>query len=382
MKGTQPIGNSPHAEVFNVTQTQVLPVTADQLQTATRKDPVLGRVLRFTRYGWPDNVSEVLKPYWHRRLELSLEGECVMWGLRVIVPKQLQSAVLEELHVSHPGIVRMKELSRSHVWWPHLDRDLETLSKNCDACQEGSNVPAAAPLHPWSWPTKPWKRIHLDFAGPFLGRKFMIMVDAHSKWPEVLGMSSTTAEKTIEVLRLVFVTHGLPEQVVSDNGRPFNSDEFRRFMKSNGIKHLRSSPYHPSSNVLAERLVQTFKQTMKRGAHQGLTVQQRLADFLLRYRITPHLTTHRAPTELLMGRKLRTRLHLLHPDCSTKVRLEQALQKQHADKHRHGHVFLLGQRVFAQNYGPGPRWVAGVIVGVRGGVNYEVRVNDCVWRRH
>ena len=83
-------------------------------------------------------------------------------------------------------------------------------------------------------------------------------------------------------------------------------------MKSNCIKHLRSSPYHPSSNGLAECLVQTFKQTMKRGAHQGLTVQQRLADFLLRYRITPHSTTHRAPAELLMGRKLRTRLDLLY----------------------------------------------------------------------
>ena len=218
-------------------------------------------------------MSEVLKPYWHRRLELSVEGECVMWGLRVIDTKQLKSAVLEELHVSHPGIVKMKELSQSHVWWPHLHGDLEAFSKNCDAFQEGRNVPAAAPLHPWSWPTKPWTRIHLDFASPFLARKFMIMADAHSKWPIVLEMTSTTAEKMIEVLRLVFATHGLPVQVIRDNGPLFNSDEFRRFKKSNGIQHLRSSLYHPFSNGLAEGLVQTFKQTMKRGAHQGLTLQ-------------------------------------------------------------------------------------------------------------
>ena len=134
----------------------------------------------------------------------------MMWRLRVIVPKQLQSAVLEELHVSHPGIVRMKELSRRHVWWPHLDRDLETLSKNCDACQEERMyLQQHLFIHGHGLP-KPWIRIHLDFAGPFLGRKFMIMVDAHSKWPEVLEMSSKTAEKTIEVLRLVFATHGLP----------------------------------------------------------------------------------------------------------------------------------------------------------------------------
>ena len=153
----------------------------------------------------------------------------------------LPYAVLKQLHQSHPGIVRMKELSQSHVWWPHLNWDLEMLSKNCDACQKGRNLPAAAPLHPWSWPTKPWMEIHLDFAGSLLGRKFMITVGAHSKWPNVLEMSSTTTEKTIEVLRLMFATHGLPEQAVGDNGLPFNSDEFKRFMKSNGIKHLCSS---------------------------------------------------------------------------------------------------------------------------------------------
>ena len=89
MKGTQPIGNSPHVKVFNAAQMQVLPVTVDQLQTATRKDPVLGRVLIFIRYGWPDTVPEVLKPYWNRRLELSVEGECAMWGLHVVVPKYM-----------------------------------------------------------------------------------------------------------------------------------------------------------------------------------------------------------------------------------------------------------------------------------------------------
>ena len=128
-------------------------------------------------------------------------------------------------------------------------------------------------------------------------------------------MLSTTAEKIIELLRLVFATHGLPEQVVSDSGPPFNLEECKRFMKSNGIRHLCSSPYHLSSNGLAERLVQTFKQTMKRRANQRLTVQQRSENFLLRYPITPHLTTHKAPAELLMGQKLRRRLDLLHPDC-------------------------------------------------------------------
>ena len=47
---------------------------------------------------------------------------------------------------------------------------------------------------------------------------FLVIVDTHSKWPEVLEMHHTTVEKTIETLRSVFATHKLPEQVVSDNG--------------------------------------------------------------------------------------------------------------------------------------------------------------------
>ena len=135
-----------------------------------------------------------------------MEDECVMWGTRVIVPKQLQSAILDELHVGHPGIVWMKELSRSHVWWPHLDQELEKRARECESCQEGRKAPTAAPLHPWNWPTKPWARVHLDFAGPFLDKMFLVIVDAHSKWPEVLEMHCTTAEKTIETLRSVCYT--------------------------------------------------------------------------------------------------------------------------------------------------------------------------------
>ena len=87
-------------------------------------------------------------------------------------------------------------------------------------------------------------------------------MDAHSKWPEVVQMSTTTAPKTIEVLQVVFSRNGLPEQLVSDNGPQFTSNDFAHFMKANSIKHIRSAPYHPSSNGLTERFVQTFKRAI------------------------------------------------------------------------------------------------------------------------
>ena len=110
----------------------------------------------------------------------------------------------------------------------------------------------------------------MDFAGPYQSKMFLIVVDAHSKWPEVIQMSSTSAEQTVVVLRQLFATYGLPLQLVSDNGPQFTAVKFQHFLKGNGVKHIRCTPYHLSSNGLAERFVRTFKQAMKAGENDGL----------------------------------------------------------------------------------------------------------------
>ncbi|XP_056144368.1 uncharacterized protein K02A2.6-like [Lampris incognitus] len=181
------------------------------------------------------------------------------WGTRVVVPPKLRPRVINELHTAHPGVVRMKSLARSYVWWPGIDSQIELQAKSCHSFQRSQREPSLAPLHPWMWPSSPWERIHVDFAGPFEGHMYLVVVDAHSKWPEVQIMDSTTASKTITVLRGLFSRHGLPHILVSDNGPQFCSEEFATFLKANGVKHIRSAPYHPATNGLAERFVQTFK---------------------------------------------------------------------------------------------------------------------------
>ena len=133
----------------------------------------------------------------------------------------------------------MKALAQSFVWWPQLDRDLENVVQSCEICPRYRHLPPMAPLQSWEWPQRPRARVHIDYTGPLFGRQFLILVDAHSKWIEIKSVTNPTSAATIEHLRSIFATHGLPEMLVSDNGSAFTSSEFEGFTKQNGIRHVR-----------------------------------------------------------------------------------------------------------------------------------------------
>ena len=275
----------------------------------------------------------------------------------------------------------MKSLARGYMWWPGLDKDIEVCVKECHTCQSTRKSPPVVPLHPWSLPEKVWSRVHIDYAGPVEGKMFLLIVDARSKWLEVHATSTSTSAATIELLRKSFAALGLPEVIVSDNAATFTSEEFAEFLKKNGIRHIRSPPYHPASNGLVERAVQTFKEGLKRLKSGSLNT--RLSQFLLRYRITPHSSTGSSPAELMMGRKLRTQLDLLRPDLNSKVQQSQDRQKRAHDAHSRTRQFVVGGTVYARNYGQGPLWLPGLVVGLEGSALYRIRLTDNrVVRRH
>eukprot|EP00731_Ephydatia_muelleri_P013071 Em0007g381a len=334
LKGERHEEEETEASIFNMVQIETLPVTAGQLRNESRQDKELSKVMRYLQNGWPEMVTAELQPYEAKKTELTIENHTLLWGMRVVIPRKLQAKVLSELHQNHPGMSRMKSLARSHVWWPNIDRDIEACVRACECCQAIKQSIPLAPMQPWTWPERPWQRVHVDFAGPFLGKMFFLLMDAHSKCPEVYEMTSTTAQKTVDILRHIFAAYGLPEQLVSDNGPQFVAKEFEDFMLKNGIRHIRSAPYHPATNGLVERFVQSFKRAMETGKNSGQTLQHRLSSFLLAYRSSPHSVTNVSPCSLFLQRELRTKLDLLRQTTEQIVRKKQEEQKEGHDKIR------------------------------------------------
>ena len=129
----------------------------------------------------------------------------------------------------------------------------------------------------------------------------MVMMDYFSKWIEILHMPDTTAGRIIGKMKVVFATHGVVEEIVSDNGPPFDSRAMKQFADEYGILLTTVSPYNPQANGQAESGVAIAERILK---------QDDPVKALMIYRSTPVQSTGCSPSKLLMGRELR--LSLIH----------------------------------------------------------------------
>ncbi|XP_017886019.1 uncharacterized protein K02A2.6-like, partial [Ceratina calcarata] len=212
----------------------------------------------------------------------------------------------------------MKNLARGYCWWPNITKDIEEIAKNCAECNMYKNNPAEVEKHTWKQPKSPFERVHVDFAGPFLGKMFFILVDAYSKWPEVHIVENITTETTIKKCKQIFAYFGLPKLIITDNGRTFVAKEFKDILAKNGIVHKTTAPYNPSTNGQAERYVQIIKGALKKLSPERSEMESSLLSILTSYRGIPHTITGKTPYELMFNRKVRTKLDLLRPTTPTR----------------------------------------------------------------
>ena len=355
-------------------------LTSNHIRSLQQRDPILSHVYHWVMQGWPmeQRDNPLFKTYYARKDELSAMDGILTWGARVVIPTAARPYVLKLLHDTHLGISRMKALARSYVWWPRIDSDIESEVQSCVQCQLNRNIPAEAPLHPWEWPAKPWSRVHIDHAGPFLNAYFLVLVDSHSKWIEVEKVPNTSSASTLRALQRIFTTHGLPDSIVSDNGTAFTSEEFSVFCKRQGIRHIRSAPRHPATNGLAERAVQTFKACVRK-MDEAIPLESRVLKFLARYRITPQSTTGRSPAELLLRRVPKTHLDLLRGNVESRVGERQHQQSKGHDVSVSFRTFSPGDKVFTHSTPLGNSrvtWIPGVVHRVTGPLSYEIDLRD------
>ncbi|XP_046810023.1 uncharacterized protein K02A2.6-like [Lucilia cuprina] len=306
--------------------------------------------------------------------EFTIDGNILFKGQRIMIPSSLQDTVLKELHHTHIGTTKMKQLARRYVYWMGIDKDIEKFVRACPGCASIKSSSVKAPLHPWEEPDNNWERIHIDYAGPYQGQYFLMVVDAKSKWIEVgICTAAPTSASTIEILLNIFTRNGYPDVMVSDNATIFKSDTFSSFCQDCGIFQKFIAPGHPATNGLAERNIQTLKNKLAAMSSESSSTQEKIRDILLKYRTTP-LKNGKTPSELFLGRPIRSRLDILKPP---KI---QGNQQDHIPSRQ----LRVGKRVQARYYTPNKSlWKLGIIVRKMGRLQYIVKLDDgYVFKRH
>ena len=364
---------------FILTDTEKL-CDRQQLRELTASDPVLQTVINALKC----QDEKLPLPPGFVTQELTIIDGILLRGNRLVIPRQLREKVLEELHTEHQGVVKTKCRARELVWCKSSE------------CNVHKAKEPKQPLKPLEWPAHTWDRLHMDFAGPIDDQMILVVVDAHTKWPEIVVMHRATSTPTIKACQLLFSRFGIPKEIVTDNGSQSVSQEFTQFLKVLGVKHTPVTTYHPQSNGEAERMVRTIKENIKA---YGQNWRKYVPDMLLAYSTSRHGTTGKSPAELLYGRKLNTRLDLLHksvmqkedknehPEVQEKVLKKQFNMKVNYDrKARTGCDFGKNDLVWVAlppvKNKLAPKWAPGKVLKREGLLTYSVLLNSCVTRKH
>lgn len=350
------------------------PLTAAEIARLTQQDSIMQRLYKAVQDGTVEKLTgDEFAPYRRRATALALHRECITLGSRVIIPSSARSRVLALLHAGHRGMVAMKKCARSYVWWPGMDKVIEETVRQCRECQATQKSPPKAPIPTWDRPQTAWNTVHVDFAGPLLGRTYLVVVDAYTKWVEVRHVTQATSAAVIDVLRSLFATFGIPRKVISDNGKAFISNEIKQFYASNGIQAATSPAYHPATNGQAERYVAELKRALLKDADKS--IQCRLARFLYRQHTTIHTTTGMTPARAMFGRELLCPLDLLKRETDKRSpESQEALQKSRR--------FAIGDRVLIRQFLKKPDWIEGEILRRVGPRSWLVKSDQGKVRRH
>ena len=257
---------------------------------------------------------------WHKlRDHLSLQEEVLVLNedhkVRVIVPKQMVSLVLNFLHDSplagHRDFEKTSALIGSRYFWLSMSKDIKSYCATCHLCQTKKHLGQAnrAPLRPIVV-SEPWTVIGIDISGPHRvtanGNAFIILAgDYHSKFCVGKALPNFTAATTAKfVFEEIICKFGTPKTIISDHGVNFMAKMFGELCNLCGIKRANSSFYHPAGNGLIERMIKSLKQILTMFVDSShANWDNFLQASLSAYNTSVHSSLKFAPYEVLFGRK-------------------------------------------------------------------------------
>ena len=361
--------NEPHIQInFVMFSDQKL----QEIQTSTSQDTELCALRDVILEGWPEERREVhqsLRKYWPFRDELSIENGIILKGPRIIIPQRLREEYLHKVHEAHQGVTKCQLRAKASIFWQGINKDIEELVNKCSICQKYGNAQTPETLRPHELSSRPWQTIAADLF-MFGGAEYLLVADTYSKFPIVRKMTGhPTSATIITALKEMFSEHGTPEKLISDNGPQFSSAVFEAFSKEWNFKHVTSSPRYPQSNGFIERQVKTVKAAMEKAKDADADPSKAL-QYLRATPIDAHLPS---PSELLLGRKIRTNLpskitnQLPEKDAIyQRLQTRQDEQKKYFDKLHPNNLPPLqeGQQIRVQNQETG-KWVRGRITNRR-----------------
>ena len=285
--------------------------------------------------------------------EMSItEDDIVLRGTRIVVPETLQERALRIAHEGHLGINKTKELLRSKVWFPGIDKAVYLTIRSCLACQLNSRE-VREPIKSTAIPSKIWDELAMDFLGLPNGRELGVIIDKCSRFPVAFEVTTTAAAHVTPKLDELFSILGIPSEIMTDNGPPFNGREFAEFCEHFGIRNRKVTPEWPHANGLAEGFMKNLAKVIRSAQVEGREWKIAMNEFLRNYRDTPHPTTLMAPSEMMFKRCRSSRLPIID-DVDTTVRVtdekKKAKSARYSNKRQRAHYddLNIGDTVFAK----------------------------------
>ena len=193
------------------------------LTQETDKDEILVALKNQIIKGWPqmrDNCPLQLRDFWSYRDELSILDGLVLKGTRIIIPEACREEVLTKLHEGHFGVECTKLRAQDSVYWPLMYKEIESMVKACDKCQEFSRRNHKDPILPRELPLVAWTLLELDLF-TCENTNFLLVIDVTSRFQVVRVLPNETSKSIINALKGIYCDFGLPKRILSDNGPCF-----------------------------------------------------------------------------------------------------------------------------------------------------------------